>query len=65
MNTEYLAKGVLKTAAPDRRIKMQKCAALVLSAQKAILLITVTSTALLLFGIIAILGFTFLSRGQW
>lgn len=65
MNTEHLAKEVLKTSSPTRRVTIQKYASLFLGAQRITLALFATTAAFLVFGIIAIIGVTFLSRGNW
>ncbi len=65
MDTKHLAKQVIKTTTSTRRVTIQKYASLFLGAQKATLVIATAIAAVLMFGIIAIMGITFLSRGNW
>ena len=65
MNTERIAKRMLRNPAQKNSARLEKLLALVLRAKSLTWFFGLALAGLMVFGGFAIFGFTFLSRGHW
>lgn len=65
MNTEHIAKKMLRDRSQSSPARLEKLLAIVLQAKHLFWIVGLAFSGLLVFGAFAFFGLTFLSRGRW